>query len=65
MGINDTGIKMPFGHELYILAAVLDPRHVFQWLPRNDEDLELKIRGQVIKAAERGKAMACCVYNYY
>ncbi|XP_067939459.1 uncharacterized protein [Watersipora subatra] len=43
----------PFGHELYIIAAVLDPRHLTQWLPEDDEELELKIRRQVIDAAGR------------
>ncbi|XP_067939567.1 uncharacterized protein [Watersipora subatra] len=43
----------PFGHELYIIAAVLDPRHLTQWLPEDDEELKLKIRRQVIDAAGR------------
>lgn len=50
-------INMPFGDDIYIIAAVLDPRHTTQWLLPNDEELELRIRRVVVEAAGRGKEL--------
>ena len=53
LGTGVAVVDAPFRHDIYLIAAVLDPRHQLKWVL--DEDCKANIVLKVAEAAKAGK----------